>query len=120
MVVRGVGIGFAFMPAMTAAFASLQRSELPDAAPQLNVVKRVGGSIGTAVLAVVLQRALVGSTRRADAAAAYGTAFWWSVGLTAIAIVPCLVLVRAERAPPGGAAAEPIAARRPRLAESAA
>ncbi len=58
MLLRGAGIGFAFMPAMTAAFASLERSELSDATPQLNVLQRVGGSIGTAVLAVVLQRAL--------------------------------------------------------------
>ncbi len=70
------GIGFAFMPAMAAAFASLERSELPDATPQLNVLQRVGGSIGTAVLAVVLQRALVGAHTLCGAAAAYGTAFW--------------------------------------------
>ena len=61
MFLRGIGIGFAFMPAMTAAFASLERSELSDATPQLNVLQRVGGSIGTAVLAVVLQRALIGA-----------------------------------------------------------
>jgi EmrB/QacA subfamily drug resistance transporter len=97
MFVRGMGVGFAFMPAMTAAFASLQRSELPDATPQLNVIQRVGGSIGTAVLAVVLQRSLVGATGLEAAASAYGTAFWWSLGLTALAIVPCYVLLRAER-----------------------
>src|SRR5207302_512605 len=51
MLVRGMGIGFAFMPAMAAAFASLERSELPQATPQLNVLQRVGGSIRTAVLA---------------------------------------------------------------------
>src|SRR5919201_1800587 len=50
MFVRGIGIGFAFMPAMTAAFAALERSELADATPQLNVLQRVGGSLGTAVL----------------------------------------------------------------------
>ena len=98
MLLRGMGIGFAFMPAMAAAFASLERFELPHATPQLNVLQRVGGSIGTAVLAVVLQRALVGARSLADAADAYGTAFWWSAGLTALAIVPCVILVRAERA----------------------
>jgi len=98
MVVRGAGIGFAFMPAMAAAFASLERSELPHATPQLNVLQRVGGSIGTAVLAVVLQRALTGVHTLSGAAAGYGTAFWWAAGMTALAIVPCLVLVRAERA----------------------
>ncbi len=98
MFVRGMGIGFAFMPAMAAAFASLDRSELPDATPQLNVLQRVGGSIGTAALAVVLQRALAGVHTLSGAASAYGTAFWVSAGLTALAIIPCIILVRAERA----------------------
>ena len=120
MLLRGMGIGFAFMPAMAAAFASLKRSELPHATPQLNVLQRVGGSIGTAVLAVVLERALVGAHTPAAAAGAYGTAFWFSAALTALAIVPCVILVRAERAaraergddagPPAGALAEAVAA----------
>jgi EmrB/QacA subfamily drug resistance transporter len=98
MFVRGMGIGLAFMPAMAAAFASLERSELPHATPQLNVLQRVGGSIGTAVLAVVLQRALIGVHTLSGAADAYGTAFWWAAGLTGLAIIPCIVLLRAERA----------------------
>ncbi len=109
MLVRGVGIGFAFMPAMSAAFASLDRSELSDATPQLNVLQRVGGSIGAALLAVVLQRALAGAHTPAAAAAAYGTAFWASAALTALAIIPCIILVRAERAA-RAAGAEPAAA----------
>ncbi len=120
MLVRGVGIGFAFMPAMAAAFAALDRSELSDATPQLNVLQRVGGSIGTAVLAVVLQRALAGAHSLGETASAYGTAFWAAAGLTALAIVPCIVLTRAERAarrsqardgsPPGDTVAEAVAA----------
>jgi MFS family permease len=98
MLVRGMGIGFAFMPAMAAAFAALERDELAHATPQLNVLQRVGGSIGTAVLAVVLQRALVGTHTLSAAASAYGTAFWASAALTALAIIPCVILVRAERA----------------------
>jgi hypothetical protein len=57
----------------------------------------VGGSIGTAVLAVVLQRALSGTHTLAGAASAYGTALWAAGGLTALAIVPCIILLRAER-----------------------
>ena len=98
MFVRGMGIGFAFMPAMAAAFASLKRSELAHATPQLNVLQRVGGSIGTAVLVVVLQRAAAGADTLDEAAAAFGTAFWWAAALTALAIVPCIVLTRAEAA----------------------
>jgi EmrB/QacA subfamily drug resistance transporter len=96
--VRGVGIGFAFMPSFVAAFAALERRELPDAAPQLNVLMRIGGSIGVAVLAVVLERALVSAGHSPSAlAGAYGTAFWWSFGLSAAAIAPCVWLTRSER-----------------------
>jgi EmrB/QacA subfamily drug resistance transporter len=98
--IRGVGIGFAFMPAFIAAFASLERDELPDAAPQLTVLMRVGGSIGTAVLAVVLQRTLASAHQPltlSAAAGAYGTAFWWGAAIVAAAIVPCIILWRAER-----------------------
>jgi EmrB/QacA subfamily drug resistance transporter len=98
MLIRGMGIGFAFMPAMSAAFASLKREELSHATPQLNVLQRVGGSMGTALLAVVLQRALEGAHTPAAAASAYGTAFWASAALSALAIIPCIVLMRAERA----------------------
>ena len=94
---NNTGVGFAFMPVMSAAYASLDRSELSDATPQLNVIQRVGGSIGTAVLAVVLQRALSHAHGIDAAAGSYATAFWWSLGLTALATVPCVVLLRAER-----------------------
>jgi EmrB/QacA subfamily drug resistance transporter len=98
-VIRGVGIGFAFMPAYIAAMAALERHELPDAAPQLNVLMRVGGSLGTAILAVVLQRAVLSAGRHPTVAAvagAYGTSFWWGVAFIAVAIVPCVILFRAE------------------------
>jgi EmrB/QacA subfamily drug resistance transporter len=98
MFVRGIGIGFGFMPAMAAAFASLERSQLSSATPQLNVLQRVGGSIGTALLAVVLQRALIGAHGLSGAAHAYGTAFLASAALSALAIIPCVILMRAERA----------------------
>ncbi|MCW2967457.1 MAG: family efflux transporter permease subunit [Solirubrobacteraceae bacterium] len=107
MFVRGIGIGFAFMPAMAAAFAALDRSELSHATPQLNVLQRVGGSMGTAVLAVVLARASRGAHTVEAAAQAFGTAFWFALGLTAAAVVPCVILLRAERtarAEQGGAA----------------
>ncbi|MBV9311729.1 MAG: DHA2 family efflux MFS transporter permease subunit [Solirubrobacterales bacterium] len=118
MFVRGMGIGFAFMPAMTAAFASLHRDELSDATPQLNVLNRVGGSIGTALLAVVLERSLIGAHGVAAQASAYGVAFWASAAITAVAIAPCLVLFQAERAararqaaaPDSGAVADALAA----------
>jgi EmrB/QacA subfamily drug resistance transporter len=96
LVARGVGIGLSFMPAMTAAFASLRPEQLSDATPQLNVLQRIGGAIGTAVLAVVLQRASGSSPSLDKLAGAFGTAYWWSLGIAALSLIPCLVLLRAE------------------------
>ena len=97
LVLRGIGIGFSFMPAMTAAFASLRPDQLSDATPQLNVLQRIGGAIGTAVLAVVLQRASGSAPSPAHLAGAFDTAYWWSFGICVVSLIPCLVLLRAER-----------------------
>ncbi|HET7590233.1 MAG TPA: DHA2 family efflux MFS transporter permease subunit [Solirubrobacterales bacterium] len=96
LTVRGIGIGLAFMPTMTVSYASLRKDQLSDAAPQMNVLQRVGGAIGTALLAVVLQRASAGAHTASELAGAFGTAYWWSLGLSAVALLPCVVLLRAE------------------------
>jgi MFS family permease len=111
LVVRGLSIGFSFMPAMTAAFAAMRPDQLSDATPQLNVVMRLGGTIGTAVLAVVLQRAsgaAVHTHAAGKLAAAFDTAYWWALGIALLSLIPCLMLLRAERPQTrdAGAAAE--------------
>jgi EmrB/QacA subfamily drug resistance transporter len=93
---RGVGIGFAFVPAMSAAFAAMRPDQLSDATPQLNVLQRIGGAIGTAVLAVVLQRATGAIHTPSHLAHAFDRAYWWSVGICVVSLIPCLVLLRAE------------------------
>ena len=96
LLLRGVGIGFAFVPAMTAAFSALRPDQLSDATPQLNVLQRIGGAIGTAVLAVVLQRASGSGASLVELAGAFDTAYWWSLGIALLSVIPCLVLLRAE------------------------
>jgi len=101
LALRGVGIGLSFIPTTTVAFASLRTDQLSDATPQMNVLQRVGGAIGTAVLAVVLQRASAGAGTPAELAGAFGTAYWWAFGIAMLAFIPCVVLLRAEgRVPP--------------------
>src|SRR3984893_1678201 len=56
MLLRGIGLGFSFMPAMTAAFATLERHELSHATPQLHVLHRVGASFAAPFLGVVFHR----------------------------------------------------------------
>jgi EmrB/QacA subfamily drug resistance transporter len=93
---RGLGIGLSFMPTMTAAFAALRADQLSDATPQMNVLQRLGGAIGTAVLAVVLQRAALHAHTLAGQARAFDDAYWWSLAIAALSLFPCLVLLRAE------------------------
>jgi MFS family permease len=98
LVVRGVGIGSSMMPAMAAAFAVLRPDEVPRATSALNALQRIGGSIGTALLAVVLQhetRAL--STSGAPLATAFGPTFTWAAALTLLALAPAAVLAISER-----------------------
>jgi EmrB/QacA subfamily drug resistance transporter len=101
MIVRGVGMGLAMMPSMTAAFSVLTREQVNDASPQLTVLQRVGGSLGTAIIAVVLQNNLShivrGPTAAASAAAGFGHTYWWVMGATLIALVPTALLARIER-----------------------
>ena len=97
LLLRGLGIGIAIMPAMSAAYAVLRPEQIADATPQLTVVQRVGGSIGTAVLAVVLGASLEGAADPAGASAAFSSAYWWAFAITLVAVVPATILLRTER-----------------------
>jgi Na+/melibiose symporter-like transporter len=100
MVFRGFGIGMSIMPAMTAAFTVLRPDQVSDATPQLTTLMRVGGSIGTAILTVILQSQLTaaGPNASADAMAdGFNVAFAWVMGITVVALLPTLLLMAAER-----------------------
>jgi EmrB/QacA subfamily drug resistance transporter len=96
LVVRGLGLGATMMPAMAAAYATLTPPAIPRATSALNVTQRVGGSLGTAVLVVILQHEM----RIGDGAAPFAHTFVWAVLMTAIALIPALVLARATRRRP--------------------
>jgi uncharacterized membrane protein len=100
MVFRGFGIGMSIMPAMTAAFTVLRPDQVSDATPQLTTLMRVGGSIGTAILTVILQSQLTsaGPQASADAMAdGFNVAFAWVMGITLVALLPTILLIVAER-----------------------
>jgi len=100
MVVRGFGIGMSMMPAMTAAFAVLRPDQVNHATPQLTVLQRVGGSMGTAILAVALQNGLQAAGPRPTPgalASAFGATYWWVMGATLVALVPTIMLAVVER-----------------------
>jgi EmrB/QacA subfamily drug resistance transporter len=95
--VRGVGLGGTMMPSMAAAYQTLERESVASATTSLQIIQRVGGSVGVALLSVVLVRAGSGATSAADAAAAFSTTFWVATALTAVAFIPALFLPRGSR-----------------------
>ena len=99
MIVRGFGIGMSMMPSMTAAYAVLRPDQINDATPQMNVLQRVGGSIGTAILAVVLQSGIthLGRPTPAGVAGAFADTYWWVLAISVVALLPTLLLTAVER-----------------------
>jgi EmrB/QacA subfamily drug resistance transporter len=109
----GAGLGATITPSMAAAFQDLAPEQMGQATSAINVVQRVAGAIGSALLAVVLQRELAaqipglhGGIGQAAAAAhhdpglvaqAFATTMWVAVGLTAVAFVPAFLLPRLRR-----------------------
>ncbi|HEY2768512.1 MAG TPA: hypothetical protein VGI76_09650, partial [Solirubrobacteraceae bacterium] len=118
LLVRGIGLGCSMMPTMASAYAVVRSDQVPEATSVLNTLQRVGGSMGTALLAVVLSdqaRATLGSgaassggllqtlspTVRAHVAGplatAFGSTFWCALGATLIALIPASVLAITQR-----------------------
>jgi len=119
--VRGIGFGFVMMPAISAAYQTLAAPQVPRASTAINIVQRIGGSIGTALVAVVLEHqisvqihGLSGGLSAASTAppsvvakvaqplaTAFGNTFWWVLAMTVLALIPGLLLARtpAPRAP---------------------
>jgi hypothetical protein len=131
LLVIGLGIGSTIMPCMAAAFQGLPREQTPAATSVLNVIQRVSGTIGTALLAVFLQRAIATRAPREHGglqqmatlphgqhvhlapalAHAFGSTFWIAVGLIAAGLIPAVLLpgrprtttaVPGQRSDPGG------------------
>ncbi|HZO37227.1 MAG TPA: DHA2 family efflux MFS transporter permease subunit [Solirubrobacteraceae bacterium] len=110
LILRGIGMGLSLMPAMTSAYSRLSIEQVSHATPQLLVLQRVGGSMGTALLSVILQDHLTSAGRSpAGMAHAFALTNWWVIAITVAAVVPVIVLALTERATEPGAGRAPMA-----------
>ncbi|WP_084484478.1 DHA2 family efflux MFS transporter permease subunit [Nocardia anaemiae] len=96
LLIRGVATGLTGVPIVAAAYASVRPEQLPDAASFVNILQRVGGSIGAALLAVVLYRAAAAGL---PVDAGFRQAFWWLTAASVVSLVASLVLWRKEIQP---------------------
>jgi EmrB/QacA subfamily drug resistance transporter len=101
---RGIGMGLVFPALLGAAYRSLSRAAIPRASTTINILQRVGGALGTAVVAVILQHGLDAG----HGAGAFATTYWWVLGATALTALPALALTRFPTA--SSAAPEPVTA----------
>ncbi|WP_433478211.1 DHA2 family efflux MFS transporter permease subunit [Spirillospora sp. CA-142024] len=114
--VRGLGLGCTMMPTMSAALTTLSRAMVSRASSTLNIIVQLGGSVGTALLAVILSRQITDRIPQAAGggaeggmggipeqvreqvapklADAFGHTFWVALILTAVLILPALLLPR--------------------------
>ncbi|WP_433524260.1 DHA2 family efflux MFS transporter permease subunit [Nocardia pseudovaccinii] len=96
LLIRGVATGLTGVPIIAAAYAAARPEQLPDAASFVNILQRVGGSIGAALLAVVLYRAAAAGLSVDDG---FRQAFWWLTAASVISLIASLLLWRKEIQP---------------------
>jgi EmrB/QacA subfamily drug resistance transporter len=117
---RGAGMGATLMPATAAAYQALAPEAVARAASALEIAQRAGATLGIALLATILQQSLPVSLSTLDdlspaaraaltepLTAATGDAFLWALGLTALTVVPALLLPRSRRTTAVRALADP-------------
>jgi EmrB/QacA subfamily drug resistance transporter len=107
----GAGMGATITPAMAAAFQGLPQAVMGQATSAINVIQRVAGAVGSALLAVVLQQSMsarlpgfrggIGQASTIAAASphaaaavagAFGVSFAVSFGITVAALIPAVLL----------------------------
>jgi EmrB/QacA subfamily drug resistance transporter len=93
LVVRGIGLGGVTVPLMAGAYRGLAKSDMAHASALTRIGQQLGGGLGTALLSVILDGALVRNTATVTGRLeAFQTAFWWAIGFTLAAAAVALAL----------------------------
>jgi EmrB/QacA subfamily drug resistance transporter len=95
MVIRGLGLGAVTISVTAVAFLGLDKEQIPHASVVTRMVQQVGGSFGTAVLAVILSGAI--AAQHGNLATGFDIAFWWATGFSVVAVLLSLWLPGAPR-----------------------
>jgi EmrB/QacA subfamily drug resistance transporter len=121
LVLMGLGMGTAFMPAMSMATHGVRPEDAGIASAMVNTSQQVGGSIGTALLNTLAASASASWIKSHAKGAAdlknqaflhqsqvhgYVVAIWWGMGILVLSAVLAFVLINAEVQNHGGGSAE--------------
>ncbi|GMK37333.1 hypothetical protein PCCS19_03860 [Paenibacillus sp. CCS19] len=69
--------------------------QIPHASVTTRIFQTIGGAFGSSVLATVIASRM--SAHNTPIANAYQSAFWWSIGLAVVAIIPTLMLAKPKK-----------------------
>ncbi len=106
LLLLGLGMGTAFMPAMNLATYGVEARDAGVASAMVNTSQQVGGSIGTALLNTVAASATTSwlashgnnpDLARQAAVHGYAMAAWWGAGLLLVSAAIAFVLINAGR-----------------------
>jgi predicted MFS family arabinose efflux permease len=94
LIVRGGALSAVNIAISTGAFTGLSRPQVPAGSAVVRLVQQLGGSAGTALLATVV----AGFALTARPLTGFHAAFFWSIGLTLVALVPAVTIPAPTRA----------------------
>jgi len=97
LVVRGAGLGAATVPLMAVSYLDTDAADVPHASIITRTAQQLGGSFGTAVLAVILESALATAvttygTSTTGLAHSYALAFGWATAFAVLSAIIALLL----------------------------
>ena len=95
LVIRGFGLGAVTIPVMAVAFLGLDKQQIAHSSVVTRTVQQIGGSFGTAVLAVILSGGI--AAHHGSLATAFHIAFWWATGFSVLAVLLALWLPGSRR-----------------------
>ncbi|KJY41220.1 Puromycin resistance protein pur8 [Streptomyces sp. NRRL B-1568] len=117
LLLMGLGMGTAFMPAMSLATFGVQARDAGVASAMVNTSQQVGGAIGTALLNTIAASATTdyfkshmtpGTSQKLltfkSMVHGYSTAVWWAAGILTLSALVALVFVNANQGQPAGGA----------------
>ena len=82
---------------MTVAFLGLGKEQIAHSSVVTRTAQQIGGSFGTAVLAVILSSAV--TAHHGNLVTGFDQAFWWATAFSAVAVLLSIWLPAAPRTP---------------------
>jgi hypothetical protein len=90
LVVRGIGLGGVTLPLFATAYLGLDKGQIADASIITRAAQQIGGSFGSAILALILANQL--TNHPTTHAHAYQNTFWFTIAFTIVATALALWL----------------------------